>query len=85
MADMGAFENPFTHAPEKWDSEGVEYGSYCKCHKCGLVSRSTFSFDYYADNVGDPLSCERCALNSPMSPVIADAVAKKILEDEKKE
>lgn len=59
---LGSRSRPYTHAPEKWKTEGVFYGAYCRCHKCGFVSRSTLTFDYYADNVGDPLVCEHCQM-----------------------
>lgn len=57
---IGDKANPFTHAPADWDENGVPYGAFCKCSNCGLLHRSTVAFDCYADNPGDPLTCESC-------------------------
>lgn len=57
---LGTLNNPFTKAPPDFHDEGLPYAAYCRCVRCGLVARSTFIFDYYAKNVGDPLVCESC-------------------------
>lgn len=42
-------------------NDGWSYaGKVCRCGKCGTVARCTPEFDFYADNDGDPLECERC-------------------------
>lgn len=68
MSDMGNKDNPFTHAPEDWKTNGVPYGAWCKCSKCGLVHRSTVTFDCYADGPGEPLVCENCKLGYTVMP-----------------
>ena len=61
MSDVqGKQSNPFTHAPSDWHEEGVPYGAFCKCCKCGYVGTSTVSFDYRAKSVGDALECDQC-------------------------
>ncbi len=47
-------------------SEGDRRRKYCRCHRCGEVSRCTPSFDFYREwdrRIGgyrDELTCERC-------------------------
>ena len=57
---QGRESNPFTHAPEDWAENGVPYGAFCKCSKCGYVGTSTSAFDYYAKGPGAALACELC-------------------------
>ncbi len=57
---LGSKANPFTVAPADWHENGVPYGAYCLCSRCGLVEHSTLTFDYYADEPGEPLVCEQC-------------------------
>jgi len=57
---LGTKDNPHLVAPSDWDENGVAYGAFCKCRKCGLVERSTMIFDFYANEPGDPLLCETC-------------------------
>lgn len=59
----GTEEVPYTKAPEDWKENGVPYGAYCKCDRCGLVERSTLVFDFYAKRAGDKLRCEDCNIN----------------------
>lgn len=72
--DQGCYERPHLIAPSDWSSNGVDYGAYCKCGRCGLIERSTISFDYYAtDGPGSSLLCETCRFGTPLSalkPVI---------------
>lgn len=49
-----------TIATPDWFENGVPYGSFCKCSKCGFVGRSIALFDFYADNPGDSLVCGGC-------------------------
>ena len=51
---------PYTVAPDDMHENGLPYGAWCKCGKCGHVDRSTFAFDYYG-SAGEVLKCERCA------------------------
>lgn len=46
---QGRQEHPFTHAPDDWHTNGVPYGAFCLCHKCGYVGTSTVAFDYRAE------------------------------------
>ena len=62
---LGHKDSPFSVAPDDWETNGVPYGAFCKCAKCGFVGRSTFTFDYFADGPGLPLDCERCYIGTP--------------------
>lgn len=71
----GNISNPFTVAPDDWYENGLPYGAYCECAKCGLVERSIISFDYYAKRAGDPLVCETCTVGTPhalIAPIIQE-------------
>lgn len=84
MSDLGTIENPYTHAPDDWGENGVPYAAYCRCHICDLVTTSTFTFDYFADEPGDPLVCEHCTMGSPMTDTALEqweGVAKQIKEE----
>lgn len=59
---LGTRENPHTIAPSDWKTAGVPYESWCRCHKCGSLGRSTITFDFYAAEPGDPLRCESCQI-----------------------
>ncbi len=52
---------PYTIAPPEFNKQGLPYGAWCKCSRCRMVGRSTVIFDFYADDPGAPLKCERCA------------------------
>jgi len=58
----GSRETPIFVAPPEWHESGVPYGAWCKCHRCGLVFRSTLAFDCHAKEPGDKLECETCCL-----------------------
>lgn len=58
---QGTEDNPFTHAPEDWDDNGIPYGAFCLCSRCAYVGTSTVSFDYRAAGPGDALHCDQCA------------------------
>lgn len=64
MEDRGTYDNPYLVAPDDWHENGLPYGAYCRCWKCGFIARSTFGFDYYANGVGDKLECESCTMGS---------------------
>lgn len=57
---LGIRENPHTVAPPDWKENGLPYGAWCRCARCGHLGPSMMTFDFYADNPGDPLVCERC-------------------------
>lgn len=59
--ELGQREALHEVAPEDWNENGVEYGAFCKCCKCGRVAPSTFMFDFYAKEPGHFLECELCA------------------------
>jgi len=61
---IGTIENPYVHAPDDWFENGVPYGAFCKCSKCGYVGTSTVLFDYYANNPGELLICEYCQFST---------------------
>lgn len=57
---VGNYINPYTNAPADWKENGLPYGAWCKCHKCGYVGRSTVSFDYRAQGPRAALTCDAC-------------------------
>lgn len=59
---LGTVDNPYKVAPADWDIDGLPYGVFCECDRCGQISRSTVMFDYYADAKGKPLVCESCTV-----------------------
>lgn len=59
-AVLGTQELPYVRAPEDWDENGVPYGAFCQCSKCGYRGTSTVSFDYHANKPGDKLVCSQC-------------------------
>lgn len=68
-AVLGTPQNPYTIAPPRFVEDGLPYGAYCRCGKCGYVGRSTLVFDYHAENNGDSLHCETCNLGQSMYAV----------------
>lgn len=63
MADnkvVGTYEYPFIIAPPSWEDDGLPYGAFCKCSRCGYVGTSTVSFDYRAEGPGESLTCDAC-------------------------
>jgi hypothetical protein len=53
-------KSPFVVAPEDWEENGIQFGAWCLCEKCGLPGRRTYAFDFFAEGPGNPLSCEVC-------------------------
>ncbi len=51
---------PYTIAPMDFNTSGLPYGAWCRCSACGGIGRSTIAFDFYADDPGKALECERC-------------------------
>jgi hypothetical protein len=78
---LGSQEYPHTIAPKDWNENGVTYGAWCKCSRCGLVGRSTITFDFYADSPGEKLVCESCTTGAPekLSDILNEAIE---LDDE---
>lgn len=79
---LGEKETPYTTAPDDWYENGVPYGAFCKCAKCGYVGTSTVTFDYFAvDGVGSDLCCDACrgvsayAIEKVMRPDAMNAFA----------
>jgi hypothetical protein len=71
---LGTINHPYLIAPDDWHENGLPYGAYCKCAKCGQIHRSTFTFDYHANIPGDPLQCETCVIGTAfrsVAPVMA--------------
>lgn len=61
---LGTKKYPYTHAPPKFSNEGVPWGAWCRCSRCGREGPSTNVFDFYATNQetpGSPLQCGVCA------------------------
>ena len=85
MSDLGSKENPLTHAPADWRVNGVPYGAWCKCSKCGLVHRSTITFDCYAKGPGVPLVCENCEMGRNWPPGAREEFEKLALDDKQEE
>jgi hypothetical protein len=79
---LGGAENPHRVAPPDFETRGLGYGDFCLCSTCGLVARSTIIFDYYAQNPGDPLRCERCVMGAPSEQAAhANAIAERIITE----
>lgn len=77
---IGSRENAYVVAPDDWEESGVPYGSFCRCGKCGLVARSTHTFDFYADAAGIPLKCETCQMGQASNfSQETDKIAERIL------
>lgn len=84
MNELGTMDNPHLVAPEDWETNGLEYGHYCRCSKCGLIGRSTYTFDFFADKSGDELVCETCTFHTPKEVAqIIDDNFDYIMEDKK--
>ena len=62
VESLGSPSNPYLVAPADWKENGLPYAAYCQCSRCGYLSQSSFTFDFYADLPGDPLVCEGCEL-----------------------
>ena len=56
---------PYLIAPADFIEVGVPYGAFCKCGRCGIVERSTISFDFYTKENGESFSCETCEFGTP--------------------
>ncbi len=83
MNRIGEKESPWEIAPSDWHEEGIPYGDWFRCDECDLVARSTVMFDCYAHEVGDPLVCGGCRGIDMSIPALTNAIAEKILSDEK--
>ena len=53
-------DHPYLSPPPEFEDDGLPYGAWCLCHKCGTIGRSTFRFDFYRDN--EWLECETCCM-----------------------
>ena len=58
--DVRTPRDPYITSPADWEDNGLPYGAWCKCSKCGLIRRSTVLFDFYAKGAFKPLTCEIC-------------------------
>ncbi len=75
----GTKQNPIT----LWPADGhIPYGAYCKCGKCGIVARSTFTFDFYNRGEGEPMLCENCNHDTAIDHRVTDEVAERVLRQE---
>ncbi len=80
---LGEHSNPWTETPEDWHENGVPWGDFCKCSKCGLVARSTNIFDYYADAPHQPMKCQTCAMGGHrLAHITANKIAEKIISED---
>ncbi len=62
LLEKGTEENPFTHGPYDGYLSGMKRlhtGKYCKCSKCGKVSKSSPTRDYWGIDK-QPLLCYSC-------------------------
>lgn len=67
---LGSKDNPHIVAPDDFSENGIIYGAFCKCHRCGLIARSIVSFDYYPLNGdGSKFQCETCQFGTPYEKV----------------
>ena len=79
VVDMNTETTPLFVAPEGWGKHGVEYGTWCKCSKCGFVARSTITFDFYAEE-GEPLVCENCQFHRSIPAETVREIQDKAME-----
>lgn len=85
---IGTINHPYLIAPPDWHENGLPYGAYCKCARCGQIHRSTVMFDYHANEPGDPLICETCEIGTPfkaVAPIMARLEADGAFKDSDEE
>ncbi len=63
---LGSYDNPHLVSTGLGENE-IPYGDWCKCIRCGLVTKSTIAFRYTAEFQGGALQCEKCfmTVNDP--------------------
>jgi hypothetical protein len=59
--DLSNPHTPYLFAPSDWDENGISYGAWCRCVKCGYIGQSTVAYDFYADGPGEVFKCETCS------------------------
>ena len=62
---VGERHRPYRRLPEDFGEDGLPWGAWCQCAQCGLVARSTGTFDFY-NHHGD-LVCGKCLGNDSAS------------------
>ena len=80
MIIVGSKSCPHTTAGPTFEGEGVPYGSFCRCSRCGLVARSTMLFDYYNRPDGT-LWCESCTTGVANYSAVANQLAEKVIKE----
>jgi len=55
---IGERQRPYRKVPPEFSEDGIPWGAFCCCAKCGFVARSTNIFDYYDDD--GELTCGGC-------------------------
>lgn len=58
---VGTRERPYVRVPPDFSEDGLPWGAFCRCSRCGFVERSTNIFDYYPDVKTGLLVCGQCA------------------------
>lgn len=72
---VGEKDRPYRQVPPEFGKDGLPWGAYCQCSRCGYVGRSTGLFDYYNDDgelvCGECLGHDQLQLDSVMCTRIA--------------
>lgn len=77
---IGARGRPYTHAPPEMDVDGMPWGAFCRCSRCGALGCSTNVFDFYG-GPGEPLVCGRCKGIDPAPPEYSITYVQNHIED----
>lgn len=77
---IGTRERPYTHAPPGMGEDGMPWGAFCRCAKCGALGCSTNVFDFYGSS-GALLVCGRCKGIDRTSPEYSIAYVQDHPED----
>ena len=56
---IGTRQRPYVNAPPDMNDDGMPWGAFCRCSKCGALGRSTVIFDFHG-GPNEPLVCGAC-------------------------
>lgn len=56
---VGQRARPYFRPPPRYREEGMPFGAFCCCCRCGHVARNTHAFNYHAEE-SDRLICDHC-------------------------
>ena len=61
---VGHRSRPYLRPPPRYSIEGMPFGAFCLCGRCGHAARNTHAFGYHAEGV-DCLICDHCLYGVP--------------------